>query len=242
MSAVLFDYGGTLVDVVRPHAAIDAAQVRIAAVLRAAGHTVPSPDELRKAVHDRIEAEVSDHEAGGALEEIDLAALERRAFADIGIDVADELRDRCAAIVQEAWMTGLRVYPDTVRTLGVLRAAGLRLGICSNAAYRPLSMREQLHRTGLDALLDAAVFSGEVGWRKPSPRLFLAALESLRGDAATTVFVGDRLREDVAGARGAGMRAVLITRSPRVLDEPVAGTAPDAIITTLDELPGLLVR
>jgi len=131
-------------------------------------------------------------------------------------------------------------YPDTVATLRALRYAGLRVGICSNASYRAASMHEQLRHTGLDTLIDSAVFSAEVGWRKPSPRLFTAALASLGASAAHTVFVGDRMREDIVGASRAGMRTVLVAR-----DQSAAHgrqqDGPDAVITSLSELPALLL-
>jgi putative hydrolase of the HAD superfamily len=101
-------------------------------------------------------------------------------------------------------------------------------------------MHEQLRHAGLDTLIDSAVFSAEVGWRKPSPRLFTAALARLGTSAAHTVFVGDRMREDIIGAARAGMRTVLVAR-----DQPAARLeqqgGPDAVITSLSELPALLL-
>jgi putative hydrolase of the HAD superfamily len=241
VDAVLFDYGLTLVDFERPEAAIDAAQVEIAHGIGQAGYPAPSPDTLRAEVHDRVEAEVRAHEERGALEEIDIVDVERRAFAALGLYLDDDLRDRCSRIAQEAWFCGVRAYPEVAEVLGTLSAAGLRLGICSNAAYRPASMRDQVWHVGIGDLIDAAVFSSGVGWRKPSPRIFSAALEALGASAATTVFVGDRLREDVGGAHGAGMRAVLVSR-PRVPASQAADAGePEAVISSLRELPALVL-
>lgn len=244
VEAVLFDYGLTLVDVRRPVQAIEAAQVAIARRLADAGFPEPSPAQLLSAVHDRVEAEVAAHEKSGALEEIDIAEVERQSFADIGLRLDERLRDRCTEIAQEAWFQGVIPYPEALPALSGLRAGGLRLGLCSNAPYRPASMHEQLRRTGLAAVLDAVVFSGEVGWRKPSPRLFERALAALGARADTTVFVGDRMREDVEGAHASGMRAVLLRRrAGGVFPGPFAeldGDA-DAVIGSLLELPGLLL-
>jgi putative hydrolase of the HAD superfamily len=237
---VLFDYGMTLVHLERPVEAVELAQDAIAQCIEAAGHPRPPASLLRSAVHDRVEAEVSAHDASGALEEIDVAALEQRAFADIGLELDTELRDRCSVLAQEAWWNGVRLYPDTIATLRALRGAGLRLGICSNASYRAASMHEQLRHTGLDTLIDAAVFSAEVGWRKPSPRLFTAALASLGASAEHTVFVGDRMREDIAGAAHAGMRTVLVARDQSAAHAEQQD-GPDAVIGSLSELPALLL-
>jgi len=241
IEAVLFDYGLTLVHFERPVEAVEAAQVAIAARIEAAGHRRPDVAVLREAVHDRVEAEVGAHEASGALEEVDVAALQQRAFADIGLDLDAGLREQCSVLVQEAWWHGVRPYPDALPTLRVLRESSLRIGICSNAAYHSASVHGQLAHVGFAALLDAAVFSGEVGWRKPSPRLFEAALSALGTSAAGTVFVGDRVREDIRGAADAGMRTVLIVRDGAGAQEEAAENAPDAIITSLSELPALLL-
>jgi HAD superfamily hydrolase (TIGR01549 family) len=241
VTAVLFDYGLTLVHIERPVQAIDAAQDAVAALVEAAGHPRPDVAALREAVHDRVEAEVTAHEASGALEEIDVAALEQRAFAGIGLHLDAELLDRCRVLVQEAWWRGIRVYPDALEALRTLRDGGLRLGLCSNAPYRSASMHDQLAHVGLAALLDTAVFSGEVGWRKPSPRLFEAALRALDAGADETLFVGDRAREDIGGAADAGMRTVLIVRDGSAPQDLPSGHQPDATIRSLTELPALVL-
>ena len=238
---MLFDYGLTLVGFVRPGRAIARAHEEIARRLSAAGHRARGPAELRAAIHDRVEAEVAAHEAAGALDEVDIAVLERRAFAAIGLELDGQLLDDCSRLIQEAWLDGVRIYPDVVPVLTMLRARGLRCGLCSNAPYRPASMHAQLAHVGLDRLLDAAVFSSEVRWRKPAPQTFAAALAALGAQPRTTVFVGDRLREDVAGAQAAGMRAVLIDRGDASAAGGTVGVAhPDAVIRSLSELPGVL--
>jgi HAD superfamily hydrolase (TIGR01662 family) len=239
--AVLFDYGLTLVHFERPVAAIEDAQAAIASLIESAGHPRPDVAVLRDAVHDRVENEVAAHEGSGALEEIDVATLEQRAFADIGLHLDEPLRDQCSVLAQEAWWHGVRLYPEATTALRTLRERGLRIGLCSNAAYRSASMHQQLAHIELDALLDAAVFSGEVGWRKPSPRLFDAALRALGSRAGETVFVGDRVREDIRGAADAGMRTVLIVRDGPSPQAPPSESAADAVIQSLSELPALLL-
>jgi putative hydrolase of the HAD superfamily len=240
VGAVLFDYGLTLVQFQRPTAAIEEAQSAIARCIEAAGFDPPPLALLRSAVHDRVEAEVAAHEASGVDEEVDVAVLEREAFAGLGLELDDDLVEVCSRIAQQAWFGAVRLYPDAEGTLRALRGLGLRLGLCSNAAYRPTSMHEQLRQVGLDSLLDAAVFSSEVGWRKPSARLFTAALEAVGAGAEHTIFVGDRMREDILGARAMGMRTVLVDRATARTDGATSKSAADAVIRSLDELPRLL--
>jgi putative hydrolase of the HAD superfamily len=61
---------------------------------------------------------------------------------------------------------------------------------------------------GLGARLDTAVFSSELGKRKPHPAIFEAALERLGVDPERALFVGDRRYEDVRGSKELGMTTV----------------------------------
>ena len=142
---------------------------------------------------------------------------------------------RCLRAEQEAWWHGAHLDPEAVPLLDTLRDKGLRVGLCSNAPYRVELLRAQLAHLGLDTHLDAVTFSAEVGWRKPSSRIFNAALRSLGTAADRTVMVGDSEKVDIAGAHEAGMRAVLLRRSG-----DRGSSAADAVIAALRELPGAL--
>jgi putative hydrolase of the HAD superfamily len=51
-----------------------------------------------------------------------------------------------------------------------------------------------------------------VGARKPSPEIFTAALSMADAAPEQALHVGDSIEEDVAGARRAGIEAVLVRR------------------------------
>jgi putative hydrolase of the HAD superfamily len=231
LEGVLFDYGETLVRFKRPDAALAAALLRIGAVLVAAGMEPPPLNTLRSAVIDRVDREVLDHQRSGELAEISVVDASRRAYAEAGLDLDDELLDEVLRIEQEAWWQGATVDPSAIAVLDGLRRDGIRVGLCSNAPYRIRSLHAQLAYVGLDSHLDSVTFSAEVGWRKPSPRMFAAALQALGTAPSTTVMVGDSEVHDIAGAHAAGMRAVLL----RGTDAHTAGTA-DAVIDSLSEL------
>jgi putative hydrolase of the HAD superfamily len=99
-----------------------------------------------------------------------------------------------------------RPTPGAVETLAALKRAGLRLALVSNYDSR-------LHRVaaevGIAPYLDAVVVSSEVGWAKPSPRIFAAALAALGVASGEALMVGDRPHEDYEGARAAGLGALL---------------------------------
>jgi len=234
VEAVTLDYGLTLTTFTRPEAALHHAYTRIAAML---GDHRWDADALLGAVHDRVDAQVRAHELAGTLEEIDITAAHRAAYGDLGIELDPATLDAVMREEQMAWWQGVHVAPDAPPTLRTLREHGLRVGICSNASYRPASMHEQLSHVGLLPLVDAAVFSSEVGWRKPSPRIFAAVLSALHVEAGAAVHVGDRVREDVDGAHGAGMRAIRLREHD---DDPDPDGHADAVLDRLADLPALL--
>jgi putative hydrolase of the HAD superfamily len=234
IDGILFDYGDTLVEFARPFDALATAEARMLAVLSDAGYARVSSESLRE-VLDRVDREVIEYQRTDAPEEMDLPAVALRAYEDAGLNVDDGVLDELLRLEQEAWWQGARVDPDAAPLLDLLRDRGIRTGICSNAPYRARSLHEQIAFLGLDTHLDAVTFSAEVGWRKPSTRMFDAALRALGTAADRTVMVGDREATDVAGAHAAGMRAVLLNRR----GERSANSA-DAEIAALRELPGAL--
>lgn len=142
---------------------------------------------------------------------------------------AAELYDRFAR--PDAW----RVYPDVAPALGRLREQGLSLAVVSNWDERLPKLLEGL---GLLGLLDAVAYSAEIGYEKPDPRIFHAALARLgHPDPEETAHVGDHLQEDVEGAAALGMRAILLDRHGQIEEPPEPATA---VIQTLEDLPASL--
>ena len=64
------------------------------------------------------------------------------------------------------------------------------------------------------------MFCGDVGWRKPSPRIFEHAAARLGIACGQCLFVGDEPEWDVAGSGAVGMRPVLIDRDGRHSTHP----------------------
>ena len=234
ISAVLFDYGGTLVTFERPDAALEAAYQRIEEHLRSLGWAAPSGAVLLRDVHDRVEDAYAAHQRSRALEEIDLVAEARRAYADLGLALDEITLDDVLRIEQEAWWQGVTVDPEAVPTLEALRSRGLRVGLCSNAPYRVPSMLTALAHFGLADHLDAVTFSGQVGWRKPAPRIMEAAAAAVGAPPGEIVMIGDSVSDDVAGARAVGMTPVLLRRPG---SDPAPGLGPG--VRSIDRLSAI---
>jgi FMN phosphatase YigB (HAD superfamily) len=95
-----------------------------------------------------------------------------------------------------------------------------------------------LEAAGVAALFDAVVVSDAVGWRKPAPAIFHAALDRLGLQPAQALFVGDRADIDVAGAQGVGMPVAWL--NPEGEARPPQVAPPDFEIRDLDELRRIL--
>lgn len=108
--------------------------------------------------------------------------------------------------------THYRVFPDVAPALRRLREAGIKSAVISNADADVTAIC--LH-FGFADQVDLVVTSALVGWEKPDPRVFHAALDPLGVAPAAALHVGDQPKSDVSGALGVGMRAVLLDRYGR---------------------------
>lgn len=102
------------------------------------------------------------------------------------------------------------LFDDSVPALEALQGSGLRLGILSNFANH---LRQVLQRFGLLPFFDFVVTSAEVGLAKPDPRIFELVVEEAGAPRSRLLYVGDHVGDDIEGARGAGIDAVLIDRA-----------------------------
>lgn len=145
----------------------------------------------------------------GTIEEVEYPGLIRQVLEEFGVEVDDVALDRFLAAERAAWDPARELGAHTHALLDSLRDRDLRLGLVSNAFDPPALLHEDLDRMGIGERLDAAVFSSEVGRRKPDSLIFETALHRLGVEPGETLFVGDRRYEDVKGAAELGMTTVL---------------------------------
>ncbi|HSK16493.1 MAG TPA: HAD family hydrolase [Gaiellaceae bacterium] len=135
-----------------------------------------------------------------------------------------------AEAITAGWLhsENFELYEDALPVLVDLRSKGLRIGLVSNTSR---DLDAFVRHFGLD--VDAWISSGVHGKVKPSPSIFLAALELLGVAAERSVMVGDSPFDDIDGARALGMRAYLVDREGRFPER-------DDALPTLLALPALL--
>ena len=134
--------------------------------------------------------------------------LVRELLAEQGLDVSEAELERYLEAEHEAWESAAVLGSTTHALLESLRARGLKLGIVSNAIDPPWLLHRDLEQEGVAQRVDVAVFSSEVGFRKPHAAIFERALDALGVAPEESLFVGDRLYEDVRGAKEVGMTTV----------------------------------
>jgi putative hydrolase of the HAD superfamily len=201
LEAVLFDWGDTLMRWEWRPELLDAGH---AAGLRALGREpLPAMTARFRDAYLPLLA------LPGALEEVEYPGLVRRLLGEAGVEVSDEELERFLEAEHAAWQPARQLAATTHALLDSLRGRGLKLGLVSNAIDPPALLHRDLEQLGVASRVDTAVFSSEVGWRKPHPAIFQRALDALGVVAERTLFVGDTLAADVAGAAKLGMRTCL---------------------------------
>jgi putative hydrolase of the HAD superfamily len=234
--AVIFDYGHTLLDFAPAEDNLLECYSRVREMLTAeASRDLPEASQLVEALSRRVVAMVEESYRNAELEELDIVNLFATALRSLGLDLRHDLIRQIAEMEHRALVSRLVVPPENLEVLKTLRDTGLRIGLVSNAHFLPELMREDVERLGIAQYVDDAVFSAEIGVRKPHPAIFLKVLKELGVQPAEAIFVGDRVRDDIGGAKGLGMRGVL-TRQFRREEVGDGAVPPDRIIERLPEL------
>jgi putative hydrolase of the HAD superfamily len=158
--------------------------------------------------------------------------LARRRDSEDGDEAADEA---LAAYLGASYFVHRdrdpALFPDTLPGLDALRAH-YRLGLLSNGSRLPETV-------GLAGYFESVVFAQDHRVAKPDKGIFDVVERQLGVGPEVCVLVGDHPVNDVAGAHGAGWRSVWIDRNGAVLF-PDDGPRPDAVVTSLTELPDVL--
>jgi phosphoglycolate phosphatase len=128
-----------------------------------------------------------------------------------------------------------RVYDGVAGVLEAFRAAGVRLGVCTNKAQAPSD--RVLAELGLEGYFPVVIGGDSLAVRKPDPGHLRAVLARLGGAPGRAVMVGDSAT-DLATARAAGLPCVLVSFGYTPIAAAALGA--DRVIDSMDELPDAL--
>jgi HAD superfamily hydrolase (TIGR01509 family) len=226
LRAVLLDVGGTLwPDRPTVHVSSDPC-------LEQLGRLLPQVDAAQALATLRGELRQDD----GSLVQ-DTHGLLVRAVRTLGatsaeLDVVAIRRALCAPAVP-----GMRLFPGATELLTALRGLGLRCVVVSNVQVRgALEYWRDFTDLGVAHLLDAVVTSLDIGFRKPHPAFFEAAIREADCEPAACVMIGNAEPNDIEPAIALGMRAIRVA----IEEPPPAASAAHAVVTSLDAALGIV--
>lgn len=234
VDAVVFDWGGTL---------SIWAEVEMEDMWRlAADHVAAETGSDASAVlarlvevEERLWVECADQAMGGR--SFRLVDILESASDALGVDIAEAVLEEAGTRHLDSWTPHVVHDPEAVTTLAALKDRGVSVGLLSNTHWPARFHEHFLERDGLLGYIDVRVYSSEEAHMKPHPDIFRTTLARLGAGAGRTLFVGDRMWDDVWGAQQVGMRGVW-------KDTPAAkahaDVVPDAVITTLAQLLDLV--
>jgi HAD superfamily hydrolase (TIGR01509 family) len=246
LRAVLFDMGDTIVDLGEGRGSYEErVMLRVARVFDTvsaalAGRGVsPLPDQTGFCSQLAHDSEAQYQAALAQQLGIDAPTVMRRFLEKQGLPADEDLVEAAA----EAYCRGgpeliAPLRSGAIETLSAFKARGLLVAAVSNTIQPARFLSANMDHWGLNRLFDVRVYSSEIGVAKPHPRIFQVALDRLGVAAQDAVYVGDRLVPDVGGARGVGMKAVLIEVAHR--EETHPAIVPDARVKELPELLDVL--
>lgn len=223
LDAVIFDWGGTLT---RWHD-IDFHAESLA--LAQAVVSTPSKDDDHHAYAARL------HAAGDVIWGRSRDHQQSSTVADLFVEAGLEHDPDLLAAHREFWEPHTGTDPQVAPLFTGLRQMGLKVGVLSNTIWPRMWHEEFFRRDGVADLIDGDVYTSEIPWTKPSPEAFGAAMKAIGAtDPSRCVYVGDRLFDDIWGARNAGLRAIHVPHS-NIPSNQVGHTEgePDAVATQL---------
>lgn len=206
IQGVLFDIDDTLVD------------LRAAAIAAFLELTTEELGHVDEAGANAVAAAFADDKAGAYERYMtgELTFLEQRemrlrdSFGLVNVEPpAGEQYQSWAAIYEKTVRSYWRPFDDVTPHLEQLKAMGIPFGAVSNnlESYQ----RAKLEIAGLPGF-DVVVGSDTAGAPKPAAAPFLAGCKGLGSRPERTLYVGDNPVNDYAGARNAGLPAILLDR------------------------------
>jgi FMN phosphatase YigB (HAD superfamily) len=241
VDVILFDWGGTLAQVVRQEEALRRG-AELAAALPPGGVNGAALAQLVALV---LQAE-KEAAADPQLREASMPDLVRRWAGLLGRTADEAWVASAVEAFGSTWIGSLEPLPGAVEAVRALRERGCRMGLVSNCMVPPAYCDRELDRQGFGPLLDFAIFSSGVGYRKPAPAVYARALEAAYpegppSDLSRVLFVGDSPAFDVAAPARLGMKTALVTCHRGLWPAADYENAhPDLRVDAVAELPALL--
>lgn len=236
LKAAIFDYGGTLVTSVGndilPLVAAGAKHAHN--YLRRERPDAPDFNTFYQAATNALQSAYM--AVMGSQRELQAREVIDELLADLDIFLSEDESETFTREWHKPFKEKTALLEGAKECLETLRGRGLKLAVISNTIWPPDLLNDEMSRLGISGCFDYVVTSAGFGVKKPYPEIFEDALRHLGVEAGEAVFVGDSLKEDVAGAGMLGMKTILLDWKR----EEIPGITPDAKIYSLAELPAAI--
>lgn len=236
LKGILFDLGSTLIEFDNTDwGKLEQECLRNAYQLLSQDYRVPQWEQFAEEFLGRFHQDWL--EADQTLREIRLADWVSHYLQENHVISQDGIGREFINLYYQPIARQISLIESAGEVLSHFKQEGLRIGLVSNSSFPSEFHLRELEEFGLKNYFDYVIFSHDYGFRKPHPGLFCEGLNNLCLSPEEVIFVGDRLREDVAGAQSVGMKAILKFKPGR---DYSFRAVPDAVIHHLNELPKLV--
>lgn len=240
VEAIVFDLDDTLISWAQPTVSReDFYRPRVGAIrayMTELGHKLPVGDDFFQIVDEAVFATWA--EAKKTWQIPSFGTVLCFIFADLGINADQVDVNEVLKVFNWGPRPGVVLFPDTIPVLEALRRRGYRIGMLTNS-FLPMWVRDaELRAYEILDYLEVRITAADVGYLKPHPQIYLEMMDALQTEPERTVFVGDRPKNDIAGANNFGLISVLM--DPPHLDRELNGIVPDYTISSLSELLPIL--
>ena len=186
-----------------------------------------SPTELKKnylmicrQAAEQVQAEGMRNYGEKFLGEPDLTTVFQNLFRQKGMSCSREKAADFAGFFRVLSREKLKLYEGAKETLEILRGAGKKVYLLSNAQSD--FTRPEIELLGLTDCFDGILISSEEGCRKPSPVFYRRLIERYGLSVENCLMMGNDMNTDIKGARAVGMDTLYIhtETSPKLTEEP----------------------
>jgi putative hydrolase of the HAD superfamily len=205
VQAVLFDLGNTLT------VTASLAESLVYADLSSLGDELQLDQSQRLILGQRLEQHIERLYADHKLLQPHWCDVWQTATIDCGFNLETDDVERLCRAHLAAFVSRCRLQSYALPLLTALRRANISLGLISNVTGPVDIFAADLQAKGLAPFFRVVVWSSAVGYRKPHPRIFQTALNSLRLNAGEhVIMVGDHEQADIRGAKAMGFATVRV--------------------------------
>ncbi|MFW9905313.1 MAG: HAD family hydrolase [Candidatus Thorarchaeota archaeon] len=173
-----------------------------------------SLDEIITAYYGAVRQKIHDRETEKEFRNDEILSKVLNRFTDDSAELSP-LATEIIKFYFESALPLIHLFPGVIETLDYLKEEEYTLVLISNHSWAPNGW-DVVQKFNLKSYFDQIIFSGDLGWRKPSPRVFSAAISGLSYRSKEhVVHVGDEIIADIEGALAFGIKALWVCSSQK---------------------------